>query len=132
MSRHPHLGCAMLVSMRGRDRRSRARRWQTTASRAQEQVLPNQLVVMIILCAVAITGLCFLYVWQGVRIAELTAQAEELRVQLDSVQEVNRILTMRIEQAFSMERVAEIARDRLGMRPPTDIRYVQLPASSAD
>ena len=95
-------------------------------------MLPNQLVVLIILCAVAITGLCFLYVWQGVRIAELTAQAEELRVQLDSVQEVNRILTMRIEQAFSMERVAEIARDRLGMRPPSDIRYVQLPASSAD
>lgn len=94
--------------------------------------MPTQLVMLLILFAAMVTGLCFLYVWQGVRIAELTAQAEELREELDSVEEVNRILSMRIEQAFSMERVAEIARDRLGMRPPSDIRYVQLPDTSSD
>jgi len=91
-----------------------------------------QLVVLLILLAAIASGICFLYVWQGVRIAELTAQAEELRTQLASAEEVNRILGTRIEQAFSMERVAEIARNRLGMGMPKDVRYVQLPDTSSD
>jgi cell division protein FtsL len=76
----------------------------------------------------AISGLCFLYIWQGNRLKELTATYEETREALESDLEVNRILGVRIEEAFSLERIAKIARERLGMAAPapSDIRYVPL------
>ena len=81
-----------------------------------------------ILLAGAIAGLCFLYLWQGNRIQELTAAHEEARETLEAEQEINRILGVRIDEAFSLERVARIARDRLGMSEPTIVHYVPIPA----
>jgi len=87
-----------------------------------------------ILLAGAITGLCFLYLWQGNRIQELTAESEKARQQLEAAQEVNRILGVRIETAFSLERIARIAREQLGMSEPepTEIRYVPLSIDESD
>jgi len=85
-----------------------------------------------ILVAGAISGLCFLYLWQGNRIRELTAASEEAREQLEAAQEINRILSVRIEEAFSLERVARIAREQLGMSEPTEIRYVPLSTDESD
>lgn len=81
-----------------------------------------------ILLAGAIAGLCFLYLWQGNGIQELTAASEEAREQLEATEEINRILDVRIEAAFSLERIARIAREQLGMSEPqpTEIRYVPL------
>lgn len=81
-----------------------------------------------ILLAGAIAGLCFLYLWQGNRIQALTATLEDARETLEAEQEINRILGVRIEEAFSLERVARIARDQLGMSEPTIVHYVQIPA----
>ncbi len=80
-----------------------------------------------IVVAGAIAGLCFLYIWQGNRIQELTAAYEEAREQVEAEQEINHILSVRIDEAFSLERVARIARDQLGMSEPTIIHYVPIP-----
>ena len=85
-----------------------------------------------ILSAGAIAALCFLYLWQGNRLQALTAATEEARIQLESEREINRILTIRIEEAFSLERIARIARDRLGMSEPAVIRYVPYTSSGSD
>jgi hypothetical protein len=85
-----------------------------------------------ILLAGAISGLCFLYLWQGNRIQELTAASEEARERLEAEQGINRILGVRIDEAFSLERIARIARERLGMSEPTLIRYVSKPIEETD
>jgi cell division protein FtsL len=90
--------------------------------------------MMGILLAGAISGLCVLYIWQGNRLHELTAASEEAREALEADLEVNRILAVRIEEAFSLERIARIARNQLGMAEPdpADIRYVPLRSEASD
>jgi len=83
-------------------------------------------VVITLLAATAIAGLCLLYVWQGTTILDLTAQRESARATLTSIQEVNRWLAFEIEKAFSLERVSRLARDKLHMIEPTTIHYVRL------
>ena len=87
-----------------------------------------------IVLAGAISGLCFLYLWQGNRIQELTAASDEARQQLEAAHGINRILDVRIEAAFSLERIARIAREQLGMSEPepTEIRYVPLSIDESD
>jgi hypothetical protein len=104
-------------------------RWSMETSRdASRDALPMLGLLGGILLAGAIAGLCFLYLWQGNRIQELTAAYEEARETLEGEQEINRILDVRIDEAFSLERVARIARDRLGMSEPTIVHYVPIPA----
>jgi cell division protein FtsL len=83
--------------------------------------------VIVIAIATLIAALCFLYVWQGTALLELTAHKESLKASLASAQEVNRYLEFQIDQAFSLERVSRIARQQLGMVEPSDIRYVPVP-----
>ena len=87
-----------------------------------------------ILLAGVISGLCMLYIWQGNRLHDLTAVVEEASEALEADLEVNRILEVRIEEAFSLERIARIARSQLGMAEPdpADIRYVPVHAGQAD
>jgi len=80
---------------------------------------------------VLVVGLCFLYVFQGTALRDLTAQSELAREALVGVEEVNRTLEFRIEQTFSLERISRIARGRLGMVEPSIIRYVPLPTSES-
>ncbi len=89
-------------------------------------------VALSVAVAALIAGLCFLYVWQGVGINELTAQREGARSQLVEIEELNLDLGFRIEQAFSLERIARIAREQLGMVEPTVVRYVPVHTSEDD
>jgi len=84
-----------------------------------------------ILLAGALAGLSFLYVWQGNRIQELTAAYEEARLNMEAELEINRILSVRIDEAFSLERIARIARDQLNMSEPTIVRYVSIPTNES-
>lgn len=77
-------------------------------------------------------GLCFVYIWQSTRIRELTAQRASAAAQLVEIEELNRELQFQIEQAFSLERVARIARGQLGMIEPDVVRYVRLPDREGD
>lgn len=87
-----------------------------------------------ILLAGAISGLSFLYLWQGNRIKELTAATQEAQLQFEAAQAINRVLDIRIKEAFSLERIARIGRERLGMSEPNpaDIRYVPISIDQSD
>ena len=79
---------------------------------------------------ILVLGLSFLYLQQSTSLRDLTARCANAKEEVVRVEEVNRTLEFRIGQAFSLERVAKIARERLGMVEPTVIRYVPIPASS--
>jgi cell division protein FtsB len=79
--------------------------------------------------AVLALGLSFLYVVQATALRDLIAQETAGTEKLVRIEEVNRTLEFQIEQAFSLERIAGIARGRLGMVEPSEVRYVVLPPS---
>jgi len=79
-----------------------------------------------------VAGLCFLHLWQTTRIHDLTASTQSAADRLADIEGVNRVLKVRIEEAFSLERIARIAREQLGMVEPTVIHYVRLPAIESD
>jgi hypothetical protein len=84
------------------------------------------------LVAGSIAGLCFLHLWQTTRIAELTASRQSTTDLLADIEGVNRVLEFQIEQAFSLERIARIAREQLGMIEPTVVHYVPLATDESD
>jgi len=84
------------------------------------------------LVAGLVSGLCILHLWQTTRIHELTASAQSAGARLADIEGVNRALEFQIEQAFSLERVARIARERLGMIEPSVVHYVPVTADESD
>lgn len=68
--------------------------------------------------------LSFLYVRQGTTIRNLTAECALVQSELIEIQEVNHTLELEIEQAFSLSRVSQFARQRLGMIEPSVIHHV--------
>ncbi len=100
-------------------------------SRTRTAVWPRTTLFLICI-GVIVAGLCFLYLWQGTMILSLTAQREGMKASLTSVQEVNSWLEFQIGQAFSLERVSQIAREKLHMIEPTDVRYVHIPAAAPE
>lgn len=70
--------------------------------------------------------LLLLYLWQGTAILSLTAQRESARATLTSVNEVNRYLEFKVDQAFSLDRIEQIAREKLHMIDPKAVRYVKI------
>jgi hypothetical protein len=82
--------------------------------------------------ALAVTGLCLFYLWQGALILDLTAKREAAREALTATEEVNRSLEFEIGQAFSLERVSRIARTTLHMVEPANTRYVHLEPATED
>jgi len=80
----------------------------------------------VLLASIIVTGLCLFYLRQGTTICDLTARREGTRATLTRIQEENRWLEFEIEKAFSLERVSRLARDRLHMVDPTNVRYVRL------
>ncbi|MBU1049974.1 hypothetical protein KKG90_08140 [Candidatus Bipolaricaulota bacterium] len=108
--------------------RKRQARWSMETPRARSgDALPLIGLLGSVVLAGAIAGLSFLYLWQGNRIQMLRSACEEARVSLDAELEINRILAVRIDEAFSLERIARIARDQLHMSEPTIVRYVPIP-----
>lgn len=88
--------------------------------------------VAFLLVAGFIAGLSFLHLWQSTRIDELTASRQSASDLLADIEGVNRLLEFQIEQAFSLERVARIAREQLGMIEPTVVHYVPVTANESD
>ena len=101
------------------------------AARSRAQVVSIGVALTMLAGALA-AGLFFLYVWQGVRIHELTAQREAAQIQLSDIEDLNIDLGVQIQQAYSLARIARIAREQLGMVDPTVIRYVPLPSAAED
>lgn len=104
-------------------------RWLYSASQEFVGSWPRATLAIICIAAM-IAGACFLYVWQETRILALTAQRESMKHTITSIQEVNSWLEFQIGEAFSLERVSRIAREKLNMSEPTDVRYVYIKPSS--
>ena len=83
-------------------------------------------VALTLAIATAVGALCFLSVRQTTAIRDLTAQCAGARELLVGIEEVNRTLEFELEQAFSLARISELARSRLGMVEPTRVRYVPI------
>jgi cell division protein FtsB len=87
-------------------------------------------IVVTVGIALLIAGLCFLYLFQGTTLLDLTAQRSAAQERLTEIEETNRWLQAEIMQTFSLERVERFARERLGLIEPKVIRYVKLPPTS--
>ena len=96
------------------------------------EVVRSYVTVVVLGIGLLICGLCFLYLWQGTTLLDLTAQCAGAREELAEIEETNTWLKFKIEEAFSLERVSRIAREQLGMMEPMTVRYVQRPAPSED
>lgn len=88
--------------------------------------------VAFLLVAGFVAGLCFLHLWQTTRINELTASKQSAADLLADIEGVNRVLEFQISQAFSLERIARIAREQLGMIEPTVVHYVPVTTNKSD
>jgi len=121
---YPMLGHVMHHSTRSRSLASRGRR-----ARAPSRAISARTALAVLLSGI-VFGLCFLHVGQTARIQELTASRRTAEELLAEIEGINRTLEFRIEQAFSLERLARVARERLGMIEPTVIRYVPLPSAT--
>jgi len=98
---------------------------RTRRRREPRRTVPARIAAGVAAVAVVL-GLCFLYLVQSVALRDLTARGAAARAALVDVEEVNRTLEFRIEQAFSLDRISRIARERLGMVEPAVVHYVSL------
>ena len=101
-------------------RRGRGRRWSLALS-------PD--LVLVVVASLVIGGPSFLYVWQGAKLQQLTAEREAARAELTQIEEINHSLELQIEEGFSLQRLSRYAIGQLGMAPPTEVRYVHIPKS---
>ena len=115
----PQLGSPRLRGALGR-RRGSGRRWSLALS-------PD--VVFVVVASLIIGGPSFLYVWQGAKLQQLTAEREAARAELTQLEEINHSLELQIEEGFSLQRLSRYAIGQLGMAPPTEVRYVHVPKS---
>lgn len=72
------------------------------------------------------TALALLYLWQGWQLTELQARLAARQAAVERVMAENQLLQLKVEQAFSLERIALFAKTILGMVEPP-IRYLYLP-----
>jgi cell division protein FtsL len=86
-------------------------------------------VVLVVVASLIIGGPSFLYVWQGAKLQQLTAEREAARAELTQLEEINHSLELQIEEGFSLQRLSRYAIGQLGMAPPTEVRYVHVPKS---
>ncbi|UCF10287.1 MAG: hypothetical protein JSW65_00975 [Candidatus Bipolaricaulota bacterium] len=87
---------------------------------------------LVFAAAVALFLVSFLYVHQSALLLHLTARASELRAAAEHVEQINETLEVRRASALSLERVAEIARDQLGMVPPPVVHHIRVHAPTED
>ena len=85
--------------------------------------------VLVVVASLIIGGPSFLYVWQGAKLQQLTAEREAARAELTQLEEINHSLELQIEEGFSLQRLSRYAIGQLGMAPPTEVRYVHVPKS---
>jgi len=73
---------------------------------------------MRMLLALAFMGLLLLYVWERVEVVRVGYQIERLKSHRVALQREGDELQVKISAITSPERVARVAREKLGMMPP--------------
>lgn len=77
---------------------------------------------------ILIAALAFLFVWQGWRLTALHSELSVRRAEVERLAAENEALKLKIEQAFSLERISLYAKTVLGMVEPP-LRYLRLTES---
>lgn len=75
---------------------------------------------------IIIAALALLYLWQGWQLTELRSQFAARRAAVDEITARNELLRLKVEQAFSLERIDLFAKTILGMVEPP-LQYLHLP-----
>ncbi len=76
-------------------------------------------VVLVVLCATVLTFGAVFYVWQRYQFIRLGFQVEALRSRKAALEEILEPLIVEADYLARPERLETIARERLGLRPPT-------------
>jgi len=92
--------------------------------RAGTLAFPRALLLAIMIVA---TALALLYLWQGWRLTALESELFSQRAAVARLEALNEALRLKVEKAFSLERIALYAKTVLGMVEPP-LRYLRLPA----
>lgn len=92
--------------------------------RAGTLTFPWTLLLAIMIVA---TALALLYLWQGWRLTALESELFSQRAAVARLEALNEALRLKVEKAFSLERIALYAKTVLGMVEPP-LRYLRLPA----
>jgi cell division protein FtsL len=83
--------------------------------------------ILVVVASLIVGGPSFLYVWQGAKLQQLTAERETARSELTQLEEINHSLELQIEEGFSLQRLSRYAIGQLGMAPPSKVNYVHVP-----
>lgn len=73
---------------------------------------------MRMLLAMALMGLLLLYVWERVEVVRVGYQIERLKTQRVALQRERDELQVKLSAITSPERIARVAKEKLGMSPP--------------
>ena len=82
---------------------------------------------MRMLLAMALMGLLLLYVWERVEVVRVGYQIERLKTQRTALQRERDELQVKVSTLTSPERVAHVAKEKLGMLPPQPGQVVLVP-----
>jgi hypothetical protein len=74
---------------------------------------------------IIITALALLFVWQGWCLTTLRSQLADRQAAVERVEALNEILQLKVDEAFSVERIDLYAKTVLGMVEPP-LRYLRL------
>lgn len=81
---------------------------------------------VLIATMIVITALALLYLWQGWQLTELRSRLAIRQAAVEHVMAENQVLRLKVEQAFSLERIELFAKTILGMVEPP-LQYLYLP-----
>ncbi|MGQ9601773.1 MAG: hypothetical protein ACUVQU_06980 [Candidatus Bipolaricaulia bacterium] len=100
------------------------RPWEGLEGKEESPALAFAVLVSVM---VLIAALAFLFIWQGWRLTALHSELSVRRVEVERLAAENEALKLKIERAFSLERISLYARTVLGMvEPPLRYLYLRL------
>lgn len=98
------------------------RSWEHLGEARPQATLARAAIVSVL---IIITALALLFVWQGWRLTALRSQLADRRPAVERVEALNQVLKLKVDQAFSLERIGLYAKTVLGMVEPP-LRYLRL------
>ncbi len=99
------------------------RPWWAAEAEAEES--PALAFAVLVSVMILVAALAFLFVWQGWRLTALHSELTVRRAEVEHLAAENEALKLKIEQAFSLERISLYAKTVLGMVEPP-LRYLRL------
>ena len=94
--------------------------------RLPEALRTGSSLMLVVLCAVVLTFGAVFYLWQRYQFIRLGYEVERLRADKSRLEEIIEPLRVEAEYLARPQRIEALARERLGMRPPTSRQVIRL------